>query len=73
MTKCSNCGRTLLYSPHTGEEYSASKGDYFLKKENEVFKDMQGNNMYLVGVHQGDLGGERRHLIKKKVTVKDLR
>ena len=39
---------TLAYSPHTGEEYSATPGDYWNAPESWVMKDSRGNKMYLV-------------------------
>ena len=41
----------IMYSPYTGEEYSATPGDYFWAKPNDRFRDSTGHVMRLVRVY----------------------
>ena len=38
----------VAYSYETGETYSASPGDYFLRDDNDCLTDSEGNEMVLV-------------------------
>ena len=38
----------IAYSFNTGEEYSATPGDYFMQEDNWRMKDRQGRGMFLV-------------------------
>ena len=37
----------VMYCPRTGEQYSATPGDYFMAPPNHVFKGRGGATMYL--------------------------
>ena len=36
-----------MYSLYTGEEYSATLGDYFMAPQTHIFKDSEGHPMFL--------------------------
>jgi hypothetical protein len=38
----------FAYSPHTNERCSASEGDYFMLGFDEVLRDSDGNEMFLM-------------------------
>ena len=42
--------RLRMFSPYTGEEYSANPGDYFMTPPDHRFKDSKGRVMQL-GTH----------------------
>ena len=63
----------ILYSPHTLERFSATKGDYFLASPEHKFTDSQGNNLWLVQTEYNSLGNlQIKRIIKKVVRVRDL-
>jgi hypothetical protein len=51
LKKYGNQRGVVMYSPKTGERYSATPGDYFMTSPNHVFKGERGANLYL-GVHK---------------------
>ena len=44
-------GSAFAWSPITGEEYSATPGDYFTMGPNDVLRDSNGDVMYLATRH----------------------
>lgn len=63
----------ILFSPSTGERYSATKGDYFLTSEKKIFKDKEGNNLWMAQTEYNDFGNlEVKKVLKRRVTVADL-
>lgn len=66
--------REFLYSPFTGEEYSATKGDYFMSKPGHVFTDSEGSPMILMGDKGIGRNGQPTLVrIGSPVKVSDLR
>lgn len=49
----------LMFSPYTGEEYSATIGDYFMAPKTHKFKDSTGHSMRLGQLLQTKVKGRR--------------
>ena len=65
------CHGEYLWSPFTGEEYSACSGDYWNSAKTHVFKDAEGHNMWLMQKSYDRLKGD--NIIMKTVNVGNLK